>query len=837
MLAIVFCNSVSIAQKNQVEDQKSSRIEKIINSQWTFNYFPYESADKGYESSRFDDSKWPAVSLPHTWNTYETTGELHPYIRNASESDNPYWWMGWGWYRKHFTINGNYSDKKIFIEFEGVHKYCKVWLNGKYLGDHKGGYGSFDFDVTDLIKPGEDNILAVAVNNLQEDKSKIPPMAAGNFNVYGGIYRDVTLVLKSNLYIPMQGSASHEGGTFVTTPKVSDNEGVVRVLTWVKNDNQEKKNCTLVTSVADATGKIVQVIKSEAEINPGQLYKFDQTGKAIKNPHLWSNEDPYLYMVYSEVMDGKKVADDYSSPFGFRWFRWDYKENYLYVNGSKILIHGGDRNQEYPWLGNAIPKWITVMDYLDMSEKLNYNFIRTAHYPNDKLVYELADKYGIIIDEETPGIKNQFFSVEVQEQQLKEMIRRDRNHPSIMFWSMGNETNHAVDSKFAIATKNGQTVTAQVVMAGEPAKIILTGSHQKILADRGSVAIITADIVDSGGNHVYGATHSVRWTVTGPATLVGPAIYESDINKHHQMEGVRYMDMPVSNVIRSTGNPGNIHITVSAGGLASGSFDILAEEIVQDNSLITEPVLDDEGRKPVSRITLSVNRLEEPPREIKMATDEFNFKTSDKPEFARLIRDYILKNNSSIDSASIEFRALVKLYSSYLFNNNGRMVANDYNFNADHYNNCRLITSYISSTKLPLLFKEGLSNFYAEAIILQGSERNAGEEMNWLNWIPSGGTVVIFTEDTITAGNRGAFVINKNKLSDLIALVHPGFVNFSEVAKERALIFISKMNPYISVSFLSEKSHGGNKNDVITTSYLAEKGQPILIPDLKFIAE
>ena len=110
----IYC-SVSTAQIKPVLNQKDQRIEKIINSQWTFNYFPSESSDKGYESNRYDDSKWPAISLPHTWNTFETTGELHPFIRNVVESENIYWWIGWGWYRKHFSISKDYADKKVFI--------------------------------------------------------------------------------------------------------------------------------------------------------------------------------------------------------------------------------------------------------------------------------------------------------------------------------------------------------------------------------------------------------------------------------------------------------------------------------------------------------------------------------------------------------------------------------------------------------------------------------------------------------------------------------------------------------------------------------------------------
>jgi len=1022
LLSAMLLFSVSSAQKKQTENQKSHRIEKVINSQWTFNYFPATGANKGYEAQVFDDSKWPAISIPHNWSTFETTGMLHPFIRNASETDNPYWWMGWGWYRKHFSVNREYAGRKFFIEFEGVQKYCKVWVNGKYLGDHKGGYGSFDFDITAVLKPGEDNVLAVAVNNRQNDEFKIPPMAAGDFDVYGGIYRDVKLVVKDKLFIPMQGSASHEGGTFVTTPKVSEKEGIVRVQTWVKNDNTEKKSCTIQTSIADSSDNIVQVLKTDADINPGEIYRFDQTFKPVRNPHLWSNDDPYMYKIVTRLMDGKTITDSYSSPLGFRWFNWDYKENNLFVNGKKMLIHGGNRHQDYPWLGDAVPKWITEMDLKDIAENLNYNFMRTAHYPNDRSVFDLTDRYGISVDEELPNINNQDFSAEVQVQQLKEMIRRDRNHPSIMFWSMGNETNHAVDSKYAVAedttriltarkvsggsagafvkhtdsnlaveelfrstirgwynkdvkdlqpsdgkqsgteehqqnmlkasgrfskenlctwlyedhgsggeylnspllhvspagyvdiyrdpkyayyfwqanyaeklmvfiqphywrsqyigqlkdivvtsngdivelfvngvsrgyklldelnfhsvtfnnvpvekgtlaavaTRDGKTIRVELVLAGRPAKIILAGSHSKIEAGRASVAIIKADIVDSWGNHVYGANNTIKWTVSGPATFVGPSIYESDINRNAQMDGVWYMDIPVSNVIRSTGKPGKIHITLSASGLSSGTFDIEAVESASDNSVIVEPILQDEGRMTLAKMILNSNRVEDVPREIIPSFDEFKMGDSDSPGYEKAIRDYIKKNNPSVDTTSIEFKALANLLANQLSNSGGHMIADDYNFSVDHYNNCRLISGYINSTKLPQPFKDGLKKFYSETIIKKGNDKNAGEEMNWLNWIPSGGTVVLVQNVKPSPVVNGIVYTNNPDLEQIISVVYPQFANFSHEAKERALVFISKANPYIHINSSGEQTK---------VSYTAEKGQPILIPLLKFISE
>ncbi len=751
LVSLAFGISVTFGQPKPAAVQKNRRVEKIINSNWTFNYFPSENADKGYEAPSFNDSRWPAVSIPHTWSTYETTGELHPFIMNAAESDNPYWWLGWGWYRKHFTLSADYSDRKVFIEFEGVQKYCKVWLNGQYLGDHKGGYGSFDFDITSLIKQGGDNVLAVAVNNRQKDKYSIPPMAAGNFNVYGGIYRDVTIVLKDKLYIPMQGSASHEGGTFVTTPKVTDKEALVRVQTWVKNEYPQKKSCTLKTTIYDASGRIVQLFQTTADIEPLQLLRFDQTSAAIKMPHLWSPSDPYMYKVLSEISVGAQVTDTYTSPLGIRWFNWDYKENILYVNGKKTVLQGGNRHQEYPWLGDAIPKWITIMDFADIDGNLNYNFMRTSHYPNDKMVYDLADRYGIIINEESPSIKNQEFSAEVQEQQMKEMIRRDRNHPSIMFWSMGNETNHAVDSKIAVAEdttriiaggsvsggsagesgsfkdiliekgtmqvsglKAGKTTASKTVVAGAPAKVTLRASHLKISADRGSILIITADITDDKGNHVPGAANTVRWTVSGPAKLVGPAIYQADINRQQPVSGIWYIEMPVSNVVRSTGKQGKIRVTVSSAGLASGFVEIEAEAVIPDNTVISEPVLADEGRGPVERATASASKLPPAPAELKPTVDELVFPIGSKTTYLQGISDYIVKNNPSVDTATIEFRTLTSLFAVHLLNNGGRIIADDYNFNAGHYNSCRLITKFIPSTKLPELFKDGLKRYYAE---------------------------------------------------------------------------------------------------------------------------
>lgn len=426
------------------------RLTKTINSDWTFNYFPQSEPDTSFVNPGFDDSTWEAIALPHTWSTYETTEEVHPFIYNASERDDPYWWYGWGVYRKKFSPDNSLRDKKLFAEFDGVQKYSKVYLNGQYLGDHKGGFTSFYVDLTDYIEWDNENVLVVVVSNRRNDKHQIPPMTAGNWNVYGGIYRDVRMVVKNRVYIPYQGSYKHEGGTFVTTPKVTGEIADVNVRTYIKNEMEKNRNVELQTSIINPDGEeILKEIKN-MEIASGDMVEFKQDFKHIQNPSLWSPDEPTLYNVISKVYVNNQLVDEYESPLGFRYFHWDYENDDFYINGEKMNILGVNRHQEYPWLGDAHPKWITRMDMEDMKYNLGHNFMRLTHYPNDKYLYQLADSFGIAMVEEVPNIKSIDFNEEVQEQNVRSMIRRDRNHPSIMFWSMGNETHDAADSKWAV---------------------------------------------------------------------------------------------------------------------------------------------------------------------------------------------------------------------------------------------------------------------------------------------------------------------------------------------------------------------------------------------------
>ncbi len=844
-----FCFTFLNAQQKSNNIIKYPRVSKIINSDWTFNYFPKETSNKGYESAALDDSRWSAISIPHTWNTFETTGEFEPYYENTDENDNTYWWTGWGWYRKYFSLNNMYSGRKVFIKFEGVQNYCKVWINGNYLGEHKGGNNVFCFDISGQVKYGEDNVVAVAVNNPPSGEVTLPLTFSDKQTFYGGIFRDVSLIIQNKLYIPVQGLSDQEGGTFITTPKASEKDGIVRIQTWVKNDNPEKKNCTLRSTIFDSSGNVVQVIKTDAVINAGQLFRFDQTGKPVMNPHLWSPENPYLYKVLSEVIDGKQVQDEFISMFGFRKFKWDSKENLLDLNSKKIALQGSVFQVEYPWLGNAISGWISEKDIREQKEIRQNSYVKISNYSSENIIVERASGSGMIIEMESSGKGS---TVENQ-QNLIQMVRRFRNNPAIIFWKSGSNSDVIADSRTILAEDTTRIVNAVLtpslsnsgnvetgankftgneIIGGDASKIILTVSHNIAEADRGTVVVVSAHVVDSKGNQVRGVNKSLKWFVSGPAKLIGPDIYESADIKPESREIVRYKELPVSNMIRSTGKPGKITVRVSASGLESGVADIETKSSERDNSVIQETALNNENRMAVARKQLGFTRLEEVPAEIMMTKDDISFSAGSKAAYKKLIKDHIYSKNKTVDTTSVEFRTLVDVLANQLFNNSGRLSSDDYNFNTDHYNNCRLIAGYITATKLPPLFKETLSEYYANSLIKQGNVKDAGDEMNWLNWIPSGGTVVINNDGGRMPAVKGAVMTDKTELSDLISVVHPTFSKFSDEAKDRALTFISNMNPYIHA-----KSAGNGIDETTPLVYEAEKGRPVLIPLLKFIAE
>jgi beta-galactosidase len=437
----------------------NGRIVESLDRDWTFQYFPQTAANTRWAQANADDSKWPAIALPHTWSVYETTRDVHPFIEHATERDDSYWWYGWGWYRKHFTIAQRLAQREVFLEFDGVQKVAFIYVNGHLAGEHRGGYMSFSLDVTRWINFGGENVIAVQVSNRRDDDlGHVPPMTAGNFDVYGGIYRSVRLVLTNKVHVPFQGSADSEGGDFIQTPHVSADSATVHDTTWVRNDGTQSAEVALRSQIIDADGRVLAIQITPATIAPGQLASIAQDFSPLEKPHLWSPSAPYLYRMVTAVLQHDVEVDRWESTFGLRFFSWNKAEKRLYLNGLPIQLIGTNRHQDFPWLGDAVPVWLQMRDLHDMRYNLGYNFQRTAHYTQDAAVYDFCDRNGIIVAEESPNIKDIDFGQDVQRQTLIEMIRRDRNHPSIFFWSIGNETDHPADSAWAWAEDQSRIV-------------------------------------------------------------------------------------------------------------------------------------------------------------------------------------------------------------------------------------------------------------------------------------------------------------------------------------------------------------------------------------------
>lgn len=933
-------------------DSRAPRLVANLNKDWTFSYQPSENLQEKLVSVEYNDKVWQAVAIPHTWMTYETTGDLHPFIKNASETDDSYWWKGWGYYRKHFKIDSNLKQKKVFLELDGVQKYCRIYLNGSFIAEHKGGFNSFSIDLTSKVNWTNDNILTVAVNGYRRDKFGIPPMNAGNWDVYSGIYRDVRLVLKNKIFIPYQGDYDYEGGTFVTTPIVTNDSANVNIKTFVRNDTPNLVNCIIQTLIEDKDGKLICSIEKKTTLPILQTTCIDQISPTIKNPKLWSPNSPNLYKVISKILVSNKVQDTYESVLGFRWFKWDYSTNNLYINGKKINIKGINRHQEYPWLGDAIPKWISIEDMKDIKYGLGMNFMRTAHYSQDPLIYDFNNQNGIITVEEVPNIKNIDFNREIQEQNLRQMIRRDRNNPCILFWSMGNETNHGADSRWAweedktriiharkaedtgdfvqhtdlnldmenllrvsmrgwfdsddmpsdvernplngqVAGSNawqharalipngsirgdlnnncvawvyqdhgadrtyknyplkninakgwvdsyripkyiyyltranyqdtpmvfvqphfwrkkyigqhkdfivdsnceeielyvnekskgilklnkekynsvsfpnitveegtmrvegrnkGKTVCSYILkMPGDPYRIILKSSSDKIESGRNGIAIITAYIVDRNGNLVFDASNKLTWSISGKGNLIGPKVYETDKDKIEETEGTAYDVVPVSNVIRSTNQSGEININVSASGLIAGKLSIISFLPQNKTTWLKQPSLNDEFRlKPIKENFIYQDNVVYKKYIIDLLSANTIFEISDEERLKQEVSSFVKKRNPKLCiESTTPFSLIIDQLIMAIKRMNGVLIGDDYNFILNQYNLYLNIAQVIQDQVLNITYDKLLKDQYAIRILKKNEQLDFTNETKYIKSLPKKYKVYFIKEPDI----------------------------------------------------------------------------------------
>ncbi len=323
----------------------------------------------------YDDSQWSKVFLPHSWDQMAH----NPWVTTNH-------WRGIGWYRKEFEVPAVAPGGRVFLEFEGAMQVAKVWVNGREAGEHVGGYTAFYLDVTGLVKAGGNNLLAVRVDDT--NSPDIPPANETNIAIYGGLYRDVWLHITGPLLIPY-------GGVSITTPEVSRERSTVRVVTEVRNSLSEPVKARVLSEVISRDGKVVATTDEEKEIPAHTTVPMEPNLLRVDRPDLWSPDHPYLYTLRSRVYRGEALADELSTHFGIRAMEYIPGKGYT-INGEFINLHGVNRRQDYGYLGDALPDALGRHD-MEIIKEMGANFVRTAHYPQDKAILDAADELGLLV--------------------------------------------------------------------------------------------------------------------------------------------------------------------------------------------------------------------------------------------------------------------------------------------------------------------------------------------------------------------------------------------------------------------------------------------------------
>ena len=392
-----------------------------FNTGWLYSPSDYSNA----QLAEFDDSGFEGVSIPHA-NTL-LTAHKGPNFQEQIES-----YRFVSWYRRHFTLGEEYGRKRVTVEFEGVATVADVYVNGEFVGEHKGAYTGFSFDITDYLKSG-DNVIVVRGDSTRQPD--IPPEGGPvDYCIFGGIVRDVKMIVTDQAYIT---------NTFVTTPDLTADSGKVSVETEVVNHYNEAKTLSVISSVIDTEGNTITTLSDSHKVKAGATYTFKAKSETIKAPHLWSIDDPYLYTVITKIFDGESVIDEYETKLGFRWF--SFEDDVFYLNGEKIKLVGVNRHEQWPWIGRAVPDKLQRAD-ADLIKETGFNAVRLSHYPQAPSFIERCDEIGLLVFEEAPGwqhIGGEEWQ-KVYKENIREMILRDRNHASIVSW--GTRVNESFDN-------------------------------------------------------------------------------------------------------------------------------------------------------------------------------------------------------------------------------------------------------------------------------------------------------------------------------------------------------------------------------------------------------
>lgn len=389
----------------------------------------------------FDDSAWRTVHLPHDWSIEGPFGAEYA-------SGTGYAPGGIAWYRKHFTLDAGQQDKLVVVEFDGVYQNSEVWINGQFVGRRPYGYSSFQYDVTQHLRFGDrDNVIAVRVDHTK--------FADSRWYTGSGIYRHVRLRITDKLHVG-------PWDVYVTTPEVDEHSAVIRAETVVRNDHDEARSFVLESSIAAPDGHVAASLSSSGTVEAHTQQTLVPQIK-IPDPQRWSIETPHLYTLRSTLKVGADVVQEMTTPFGIRTIRFDPNRGF-FLNGQAVKIKGVCLHHDAGCLGAAVPDKV-LERRLQLMKDLGANAIRTSHNPPAPELLDLCDRLGLLVkdeafDEFTPpknkwvegwnagepskaGYGEYFAQWSVKD--MEDLVRRDRNHPCVIMWSIGNEIDYPND--------------------------------------------------------------------------------------------------------------------------------------------------------------------------------------------------------------------------------------------------------------------------------------------------------------------------------------------------------------------------------------------------------
>jgi beta-galactosidase len=383
----------------------------------------------GAEAPDFDDRAWARVTVPHTWNAKDGQDGGADYHR------------GVGWYRRRVTLPASESGRELYVELDGANLEATLYVNGKEVGHHAGGYARFRFDVTPVVKLGASNVLAVKVTNAANPN--VPPRTA-DYTFYGGLYRDARLVSVDPVHLDMDSFGS--SGVLAFQQVVTNERATVEVRASVSNADPSPRDADVAVRLRAGPGKDAGKIVASASAHlaiPARGSHEARVPLQIASPHLWDGvRDPYLYTLEVEVASGGRAVDLVTEPLGLRFFDFDAEKGFS-LNGERLNLHGVNRHQDRDGKGWALSLRDQDED-MALIRELGANAVRLAHYQHSQYFYDLCDRYGLVVWAEIPVVNNAGAGpfVDNAKQQLSELIRQSGNHPSIVTWSVANELQH-----------------------------------------------------------------------------------------------------------------------------------------------------------------------------------------------------------------------------------------------------------------------------------------------------------------------------------------------------------------------------------------------------------